>query len=80
MPSPTSRPRRAAKPTARRAAAAPPSTAPARVNKKQQRKSGTAVTAALVGRAARARSVPAQEEVVEQVVEKEAAPAVPERS
>jgi hypothetical protein len=72
MPSPpTSRPRRATKPTSRRAAAAPASSAPPRTSKVTKRVKDTAVTAGLVGRgggarASRAKSVPA--------VQKEVAP------
>jgi hypothetical protein len=78
MPSPpaSSRPRRAAKPTARRAAAvAPSSTAPPRVNASKvtkpkrvrsaaERRSDTAVTANLVGGATSSTAAAAQKEVV----------------
>ena len=73
-PTATSRPRRTPKTPARRAAAPIPSSAPPRVNASaiasankvaKKRVRSTAVTASLVGRAARARTALAvQEEVV----------------
>jgi hypothetical protein len=64
----SSRPRRATKPTARRVAVAAPSTAPPRVNTSasevSKRAKTTAVTANLIGRAPRAKSVPARQEEV----------------